>query len=268
MNKRDKNRETQHIVYSCYSKVSRVGEQFVSDHIFTYVLSGSSDLYINDETYHFKEGEFRFMRRNQLAKFVKYPSSSGEYRAITIALDQGILRSMSAEYNLNAHQIYRGENTLILEKNELFIKYIESLTPYLDEKNLINSNLTTLKVKEAILVLLEVYPELKNVLFDFSEPGKIELEAYMNEHYKYSIDLNQFAYLTGRSLATFKRDFNRIYKTTPNRWIQQQRLKDAYYLIKEKKQKSSDVYLEVGFKDLSHFSFAFKKTYGIAPTQI
>jgi len=118
------------------------------------------------------------------------------------------------------------------------------------------------------MILLETNPELKNVLFDFSEPGKIDLEAYMNKNYKFNVDLNRFAYLTGRSLATFKRDFERIFHNTPNRWLQQKRLNDAYYLIKEKKQNVSDVYLDVGFKDLSHFSFAFKKAFGVAPSHL
>jgi AraC-like DNA-binding protein len=46
------------------------------------------------------------------------------------------------------------------------------------------------------------------------------------------------------------------------------RLQEAHYLIKEKGQPPSDVYLELGFEDLSHFSFAFKKTYGVAPSRI
>src|ERR1700754_1344957 len=145
---------------------------------------------------------------------------------------------------------------------------MDSLMPYLDGKNDISTVLTTHKVKEAIMILLETNPELKDVLFDFSEPGKIDLEAYMTENYKFNVDINRFAYLTGRSLATFKRDFERIFNTSPNRWLQQQRLNDAYYLIKEKGFRSSDVYLEVGFKDLSHFSFAFKKVYGIAPSKL
>lgn len=68
----------------------------------------------------------------------------------------------------------------------------------------------------------------------FSEPGKINLEAYMNQNYKFNVDINRFAYLTGRSLATFKRDFEKIFHIPPNRWLQQKRLDDAYYLIKEK----------------------------------
>jgi AraC-like DNA-binding protein len=90
----------------------------------------------------------------------------------------------------------------------------------------------------------------------------------MEKNFHFNVQLKRFAYLTGRSLATFKRDFEKLFKTTPNRWLQQRRLQEAYYLIKEKGKAPSDIYLELGFQDLSHFSFAFKKSYGVAPSRI
>jgi AraC-like DNA-binding protein len=90
----------------------------------------------------------------------------------------------------------------------------------------------------------------------------------MDEHYQYNGDLQHFAYLTGRSLSTFKRDFEKIYHTTPSRWLLQKRLEDAHYLLKEKKARASDVYLEVGFKDYSHFFVAFKKLFGLSPSMV
>ena len=55
---------------------------------------------------------------------------------------------------------------------------------------------------------------------------------------------------------------------TPAKWLKQKRLDEAYYLLKEKKFKTTDVYAEVGFEDLSHFSFVFKKHFGINPSSI
>jgi AraC-like DNA-binding protein len=114
---------------------------------------------------------------------------------------------------------------------------------------------------------METKPELGDILFDFSEPGKIDLKAFMNNNFHFKVDLQRFAYLTGRSLSTFKRDFEKIFSTTPNKWLQQKRLEEARYLLSRGKT-VSDVYIEVGFENLSHFSFAFKKAFGKAPSQL
>ncbi len=256
------------ILYSCYSNVSRDGEQFIQQHIFGFIVSGSTTVGMDGKSYTFNTGDFRFLRKNQLAKFVKQPPPGGEFKTISITMDEGTLRSVSEELNLTADRPYTGESALTLKPNNLFRNYIGSLAPYMDGVQEISKTLTALKVKEAIMILLQTNPELKNVLFDFSEPGKIDLEAFMNKNYKFNVDITRFAYLTGRSLATFKRDFAKIFHTSPNRWLQLKRLGDAYYLLKEKGWKTSDVYMEVGFKDFSHFSYAFKKTYGVAPSTV
>ena len=46
------------------------------------------------------------------------------------------------------------------------------------------------------------------------------------------------------------------------------RLEVAYDMMKEGRNKVADVYAKVGFRNQSHFSAAFKKQYGIAPTAV
>jgi AraC-like DNA-binding protein len=257
-----------HILYSCYAHKSSEGEQFVPEHTFGFLIAGSSEISIGGKKYVFGEGDFRFFGRNQLARYTKYPPPGGEYRSISVSIDQATLHSLAEEHQLQTAHPYTGEKALHLKSHALWLNYIDSLKPYLNKTEEIHPALTSLKVKEAVMILLQTNPALKDLLFDFSEPGKIDLEAYMNEHYRFNVELNHFAYLTGRSLATFKRDFEKIFHTSPNRWIQQKRLTDAFYLLREKGWKASDVYLEVGFKDLSHFSFAFKKAYGVVPSAV
>ncbi|MVM37331.1 helix-turn-helix domain-containing protein [Spirosoma sp. HMF3257] len=256
------------IVYSCYFTRSREGEQFVPEHVFSYQIAGTLAMNDGHKDYTFNEGDFRFSRRNRLIKFVKQPPPNGEFKTLSIYLDQETLRKFSLEYGYTAEPHQEGDPVLALKSDVLYKSFMDSLVPYLQQNQTINENLQAVKLKEAILILLEVNPELKNVLFDFSEPGKIDLEGFMNRNFHFNVELKRFAYLTGRSLATFKRDFEKIFHVSPSRWLQQRRLQEAHYLIKEKGKAPSDVYLELGFEDLSHFSFAFKKTYGMAPSKI
>jgi AraC-like DNA-binding protein len=145
---------------------------------------------------------------------------------------------------------------------------MDSLLPYLQAGGELDKHLVDLKLKEAILVLLKVNPSLQDVLFDFSEPGKIDLEGFMNESFHFNVGLNRYAYLSGRSLPTFKRDFKKTFHMTPGRWLLKRRLEEAHYLIKEKGKKPSEIFLELGFEDFSHFTYAFRKAYGAAPSRI
>lgn len=213
------------IAYSCYFTRNREGEQFVPEHVFSYQISGTLNINTSDQNYIFKEGDFRFIKRNQLVKFVKQPQEGGSFKSISIYLDQTTLRNFSIEYGYShiPNSADSGEGIYKLPGGTLFKSFIDSLTPYVQPDQRINQELQKLKLKEAILLLLQAKPEIKNVLFDFSEPGKIDLEAFMNKNFHFNVQLSRFAYLTGRSLATFKRDFEHIFHTSPGKWLQQRR---------------------------------------------
>lgn len=84
----------------------------------------------------------------------------------------------------------------------------------------------------------------------------------------YEFSLEELARYTGRSLATFKRDFKKVSTLSPEKWIMRKRLDEAYKMLSEGNRKIVDVYAQVGFKNPSHFSVAFKKQYGVPPTSI
>ena len=256
------------ITYSCYFTRSREGEQFVPEHVFSYQISGTLTMNDGQKQYIFNPGDYRFIRRNNLVKFLKQPPPNGEFKSVSVYLDQETLRDFSIEYGYKATSHYKGDTIIIPKSEPIFKSYMDSLLPYQQEGIVINERLQTLKLRELILILLQSNPDLKDVLFDFSEPGKIDLEGFMEKNFHFNVQLKRFAYLTGRSLATFKRDFEKIFNSTPSRWLQQRRLQEAHYLIKEKGKAPSDVYLELGFEDLSHFSFAFKNKFGVSPSRV
>jgi AraC-like DNA-binding protein len=66
-----------------------------------------------------------------------------------------------------------------------------------------------LKTAEAIEQLLNSNPEKESFLFNLSELHKIDLEKFINNNFMFNIPISEFARLTGRSLSTFKRGFQK-----------------------------------------------------------
>jgi AraC-like DNA-binding protein len=77
--------------------------------------------------------------------------------------------------------------------------------------------------------------------------------------------LEDFAKLSHRSVSTFKREFRKYYKQPPGKWLQQKRLEYSAVLLKNPAFNVSQVALDCGFEDLSHFSRAFKEKFGLPP---
>ena len=256
------------IAYSCYATRSKGGEQFIPEFVFSYQVSGMMVMNDGNREYVFKPGDFRLGRRNRLMKFSKQPPEGGEFQSFSVHFDQPFLRSFSMEAGYRSEKYIDGNAVIDLKPDPLYKNYFDSLLPYMQLNGQDDAGLIALKLREAVLLLLKVNPVMKDLLFDFSEPGKIDLETFMNRNFHFNVDLNRFAYLTGRSLTTFKRDFDKLFHLTPGRWLLQRRLQEAYYLISEKGKTASDIYLDLGFEDLSHFSFAFKKKFGLRPTEL
>ena len=253
------------LVFNTYTGENIAGEAFVADHIFSYIISGRQDIWLGNPLHAFKEGDFRFFRRNQLSKYVKSPGQDG-FRSIAIHIDQFTLKKMGSAYALKAEREHLENGPLLLRPDKMLNAFVSSLDPYL-EQQVQDPRIISLKTKELVLLLIDNNPALKNILFDFSEPGKIDLEAFMNTHYRYNVDMDRFAFLTGRSLSGFKRDFEKCYNISPSRWLVQRRLQEAHFLIENQGQKPTAVYLDLGFENLSHFSYAYKKAFGYAPTR-
>jgi AraC-like DNA-binding protein len=178
-----------------------------------------------------------------------------------------LLRKIVLEEKLETDQKYTGPPNVLIPSNAFLQGYFQSIVPYARSSGAdITDEMGILKVKEGVKLLLHALPFLRSFLFDFSEPYKIDLEKFMLSNFHFNVPIEKFALLTGRSLAAFKRDFQKAFGSPPRRWLQDKRLNVARHLIEVKHQKPSVIYLDLGFESLAHFSHSFKKKFGKAPS--
>ena len=255
-------------LYSCAFDKAYTYEKFVPEHLLAWQMSGQTQIYHQRGESVLEEGQFLLARRNQFAKSIKIPAADKEYQCISVLLTIDQLQQFALDNDIVCEKRYQGSKNILLEPNSMLKGYFLSVIPYIESDKPVSKKLSSIKVTEVIVLLLEMRPDLESFLFDFSDPHKQDLEEFMLKNFHYNAPIEQFAKLSGRSLTSFKREFSDIFKTSPGTWLKDKRLSEAFYLIKKKSQKPQDIYLDLGFENLSHFYTSFKQKYGMTPAEI
>lgn len=242
----------------------------MKDHTLVYVYSGELLIVSGEDRLCVGAGECVFLPRNHRLDLSRQSLEHEAFKAIFLVFDRKFLRrfyqenekSLSAAAEKVKSPTYV-KLPLVTPVKSLFF----SLVPFLESSVAPSRELLDLKQHEGVMALLDIRPELRTTLFDFVDPWKIDILDFLNENYMYELSISEIALFTGRSLAAFKRDFRKVSPLTPEKWIMQKRLEVARERLLAGG-RASDIYPELGFKSLSHFSTAFKKRYGCSPQQV
>lgn len=258
--------------FCCTVSSKQEFESVISEHMLVYVISGELDVLYHDRRRKLQRGQAYLILRNFKAHKIEYPSKDGTpFKGLFLQLKAPMLKKAMHDLALRKKDCkpYSSKSPYVmLPESPLLTGMFKSLEVYFDTQSYPSELLMETKIKEVIFTLIEIMPELKSVLFDIVDPWKIDLQQYMNDNYTNDLDIKGFAHYTGRSLSAFKKEFEETFHLSPGRWIVRRRLEEAKRLMECEGEKPLDVYMKVGFKNLSHFSTAFKRQFGVAPSSI
>jgi len=260
---REQNRYAE-ILLSCIEEKYFKDEIALEHHSFARIISGEMKVVQTDRSYLFGPGDTLLFPGNQLSTLIKNPKNGLPYKAIVIFFRTERLKEFYAGNPPHFTQV-NNDRIKTYEKHPMLESFFTSLVPYFDLESELPEKIISVKIEEAIAILRALDPNIDNVLADFSQAEKINLVEFMERNYMFNMNMEKFGHLTGRSLTTFKRDFKKAFNTTPQKWLVQKRLELAHRQLSEEGRKPIEVYLETGFENLSHFSFAFKKHFGYSP---
>ncbi|MEO0476280.1 MAG: AraC family transcriptional regulator [Planctomycetota bacterium] len=92
-----------------------------------------------------------------------------------------------------------------------------------------------------------------------------DVVRYVAEHYAEKITVDQLAELAHLSPSQFTRQFNRLFQTTPAKYLTRIRINGACSLLTRTDLGLATVAARCGFHDASHFVKQFKKQMGVTP---
>lgn len=257
------------VFYSFFANQDSICHDKAKFHYLVYVYSGEMLLVENGKEISIRSGQCVFIRRDHRVNFTKRPVGDEPFKSISLVFNRNFLRKYYQKFQPKTNiQEVKPLKTSVLRLpatpnlESLFL----SMKPYFETDQEPQPELIDLKMQEGVLSLLAINKAFFPTLFDFTEPWKIDILDFLNENYTYDLTMDEIASYTGRSLATFKRDFKKISDLSPQKWLIKRRLEKAHEMMKDSKSKVTDVCYEVGFKNRSHFTTAFKKYYGYPPT--
>ena len=150
------------ILYSCNEAAHRVGEQFVPEHVLSFVVAGEMHFYTPQVAQVFEAGSLVLVHRHQLVKTTKVPPAGGQFKALSVVLDQAALRGYADRHQRAATAPYRGPMLRPLSHDPFIAGFFSSLLPYFDQPAPLSPALIELKGQEAVGLLLRADPELRH----------------------------------------------------------------------------------------------------------
>jgi AraC family transcriptional regulator len=133
-----------------------------------------------------------------------------------------------------------------------------------------------LQVDEAVMHLLEkVMHKLGNVgavapvpdnIKQYHLPTIEQAQGYLLQHFREDISLQQVAAYCHVSPFHFSRLFKTILQVSPHQYLLGIRLHEAKRLLDESDKPVSDVAFDCGFNSPEHFATAYRKHYGVSPS--
>lgn len=252
--------------YDCPLEASPL-DYWVQKNYFCYIIKGGARWKTPKEDYTFKVGDAAFLTRGAHRVF---KIGNGEFCALIIFIPDDFIASVVKEemLSLKKQTPTKGSDAVIpLKLDQTLVDYFGSLLNYFSQPNPPSKSLLKIKFKELVLNVITSRnnPKVTEYFRAVGINSKKDIKMIMEEHFFFNLKLEEFADLTGRSLATFRRDFSKLYSTTPSKWLKNKRLEYAKFLIETTDLNINEIALDSGFENTSHFIKNFKETYSHTP---
>lgn len=195
----------------------------------------------------------------------------GCFEAMVFFFDQELIAQFIHSVQLKSAK-QKCVSHLVLDQSEAVKVFNQGLLQLYGGPTRPHRELTRMKLFE-LLHLISATQETDcflDALSSLNHKERRGLRDFMQANFSKPLSINDYAYLTGRSVSTFRRDFKTQFGgISPKQWLIDKRLEKAHSLLGRHTDATvTDIALESGYEDIPHFIKAFHQKYGITPKQL
>ncbi|MEM1286411.1 MAG: AraC family transcriptional regulator [Pseudomonadota bacterium] len=244
-------------------------EFFTNRPCLAYVQAGCEHFYGPDgEAFVVRAGDMLFMPR-ALYMVSDFVNAAGPLEAFLFFFDDRTIADFLPSIPQSGVHGASTHRPFVIQGSVPVVHFMDALRT-IHSDGVASRDLLALKLRELLLLLATVGDAVRLRSFltaDATTCTRRNIKQVMRQHHQTNLTVADYAELSGRSLSSFKRDFQRQYGTTPGSWLREARLRKAYDQIVSSDETIASIASEVGYADTSHLIKAFKKQFGVTPKQ-
>ncbi len=260
------------IIHRYIATTSRFKEKAILHrNVISLVISGQKTIRFAEASVDTNEREIHFLSSgNSISSFDI--ARQKEFESILIFFDDKVLTDFSIsnatliDEEQKKHQPVPSRY-ISFQKDDFISNYIQSVQLIVTGKKQSSAEMKRLKLWELLLYLLENHSQAflaflnRGTLLHNETAIRKVVEANITENLR----LDEMAFLCNVSTSTFKRQFSKIYHTSPTLWFAEQKMKLAAQLLTKHKEKPGEVWFKLGYETHTSFTKSFKRYFGVSP---
>lgn len=273
----DKNENFSPMIVRYSTSMNNGVEQLqISRHAIGYVVRGDKYIYDGDRCLHAHRGDVFFLSEG-IHHIEDVSEKHSHFEQIVFYFSSEELKHIISTFNIayninieNNHCCSKCRNTnSIVSKSPAYIAsfFTHSLTYIYDDNFTHDAAAEGIKMTE-LVYLITSHEDccLKHKLIECIDTDKSSFEHTVYENTFKDIPIERLANLCNRSLTSFKKEFQRVFDSSPHQWFLTQRLSHSRLLLISTRKSVAEIGVECTFPNTSHFIKLFKRRYNSTPS--
>ncbi|WP_448700310.1 helix-turn-helix domain-containing protein [Mucilaginibacter sp. AW1-3] len=238
-----------------------------NQYAISFVMNGQKEIYRATENTIIKAGQAMLIPEGN-SIIAEHSLNQHQYHSLIAFFPGHIVNSFLAKHHISpggTDQLPDVDPYIYFSSTPYLNEYLRGIKALIEGGHTLSYNVALHKLEELLLVIYELFPaQLVNMFSRNRDTSVVSLKNLVENNLFNNLTLDEFAFLANRSRSSFKRDFEKAYAISPQKYIRERKLEAACTELAKGKQ-ASELYDAYGYENLSNFNTAFKKKFGLTP---